>query len=138
LWVDLQRLFHQLINLPLKLFSLLRIVSIGWSIRNHQQVMPIHPQYNPPMVACLYNLICHSRIPNHHYPLIWTLWSIMSISLTPKIFNITNIFRFSFRFTCGTSRDLNFSLWWFSFGRNKGSRLPLFSDSASKMMKNPN
>jgi len=49
--------------------------------------------------------------------------SIMSMSLTPETFNITSMFRLSFRFTFGTSRDINFSLWWFGSKRNKGPQL---------------
>jgi hypothetical protein len=44
------------------------------------------------------------------------------MSLTLKTFNIMNMFRLSFKLTFDTSRDINFSLWWFGFGKNKEPR----------------
>jgi hypothetical protein len=43
----------------------------------------------------------------------------MFMSLTLKTFNIMNMFRSSFKLTFDTSRDINFSLWWFGLERTK-------------------
>jgi hypothetical protein len=142
-------LFHQLINLPWKLLCLLGIALIGWSVRIEAPgtkrircSIPLNGG-NPLGVSSrntssnsrnmkhltirLRNMIVAVKLDSCTFYIKSRIWPfldriIMSMSLTPKTFNITSTFKLSFRFTFGTSRDINFSFWCFSSRRNNQPR----------------
>jgi hypothetical protein len=93
------------------------------------------------MVACLHNLIFHSRIPNHHClssPLSSYLDILKCNAQAPNTrnINISSTFWLRVRFTFETPRDFNLSFRWFGFSTDKRQvGQPLSSDLASMPMK---
>ena len=103
-----------------------------------QQVMSIYPLYNPPMVACLNNLIYQFQIPHHHFlslplftiPLSSCLDTLKNSfqASTLKTFNIISTSKLSVKFTFETCKDFNLNFRWFNFGREKSLFVFNFDD----------